>query len=112
MPNTQQLEFPFFSLDFRDRATLRVGDVARKLGCCEKHVFNLIESGKLGCINIGAAQSRQSVRIPIEAYRDFILRNFSGEARKDFVRTLPTATLELLFNELAAAMADKRSLRK
>lgn len=110
MRNSGQLEFPFFSLDFVDRATLSVREVAAKLGCSERHIHDLIDEGEFGCINLSPGGLRAFRRIPVEAYRDFILRNFSGDLRRSFMRTLPRDTLKLLQNDIIQILADKNWL--
>ncbi len=108
MPHTPlQLEFPFFSMDFPNRATLSVREVAEKLGCSQRHVHDLIDEGKLGCINLSPGGGRAFRRIPIEAYRDFILQNFSGDLRTQFLRTLPLATIDGLLNDCLQIKKDK-----
>ena len=110
--DARQLEFPFFSLDFVDRATLSVREVAEKLGCSERHVHDLIDEGELGCINLSPRGLRAFRRIPVEAYRDFILRNFSGDLRTQFLRTLPLATIDQIMNDCAQIRRDKQWLRQ
>lgn len=112
MPKPQQLEFPFFSMDFVDRAALSVKEVATKLGCSERHIHDLIDEGTLGCINLSPNGLRNYRKIPIEAYRDFILRNFSGELRRQFLRTLPRDTIKLLHNDIIQILNAKDWLDK
>lgn len=112
MPDARQLEFPFFSMDFVDRAALSVGEVAAKLGCSQRHVHNLIDEGELGCINLAPNSRRSLRRIPVESYRDFILRNFSDDLRREFLRTLPRDTLKLLRNDIAQILSAKDWLDK
>ncbi|MBR6389372.1 MAG: helix-turn-helix domain-containing protein [Opitutales bacterium] len=103
----QQLEFPFFSMDFVDRSALSVKEVATKFGCSERHIHDLIDEGALGCINLSPNGLRNYRKIPIETYRDFILRNFSGELRRQFLRTLPRDTIKLLYNDIIQILNDK-----
>lgn len=105
--DSKQLEFPFFSMDFVDRSALSVREVAGKLGCSERHVNDLIDEGELGCINLSPNGVRAFRKIPVEAYRDFILRNFSGDMRRQFMRTLPRDTLKLLKNDIIQILNDK-----
>lgn len=112
MRDNRQLEFPFFSMDFVDRAALSINEVAAKLGCSERHVHNLIDEGELGCINLAPNSLRSLRRIPVESYRDFILRNFSDDCRKSFLKTLPRDTLKLLFNDIAQILKAKDWLDK
>lgn len=107
-----QLEFPFYSLDFVDRATLSVCEVAEKLGCSQRHVHDLIDEGAIGCINLSPGGQRTFRRIPVESYRDFILRNFSGELRAKFLRTLPLAVIDEIYNDCVQIRRDKEWLRK
>lgn len=112
MSENRQLEFPFFSMDFVDRSALSVGEVAAKLGCSQRHVHNLIDEGELGCINLAPNSRRSLRRIPVESYRDFILRNFSDDLRREFLRTLPRDTLKLLRNDIAQILSAKDWLDK
>ena len=72
--DTRQLSFPFYSLDFPERWTLKVGEVAERLGVSEQHILNLIDEGEFGSLNLAPGRTRKLVRIPVEAYRDFVLR--------------------------------------
>ena len=113
MPHApQQLEFPFYSLDFPGRWTLKVGEVAERLGVSEQHILNLIDEGEFRALNLAPGRSRKLIRIPIEAYRDFILRTFSGEARNGYLRTLPYQTLLALQNDLLKIINAKSWLNQ
>ena len=107
MQKSQQLEFPFFSMDFVDRSALSVREVAVKFGCSERHIHDLIDEGELGCINLAPNALRAFRKIPVESYRDFILRNFSGDLRREFLKTLPRDTLRLLQNDIVKILSYK-----
>jgi hypothetical protein len=69
-----QQPLSFASLDFPDRRILSPLEVADRVGCTTKHIFNLILEGHLRAINISGRKSadRQTVRIPIESWRQFL----------------------------------------
>ena len=100
--STEQLQFAFASLDFPGRVSLRVDEVAQKLGITGQHVIDLILEGKLLAIDVrGAGASRACYRIPIEAYRDYVTRCVTSPVdRIQLLRDLPRATLLELQREL------------
>ncbi len=66
----------FACLDFPGRHTLYPFEIATRIGCSRRHVMELIAEGHLcamdiSCRNTGT--SRQTVRIPIDSYRKFLL---------------------------------------
>jgi len=71
--NTGQLEFP--GLSFTGRAVLYAHEVAAKLRCDVRHIYDLVDSGKLRAINIGGLSERRYLRIPIEAWEAFVRDN-------------------------------------
>ena len=78
-------DFLFPSLDFPDRTTVTVGEIADKLGYSPKHICNLIEDGSL--IDIDGrrkGRAKRSTRVPIESYHAFLLTRLSTE--ESFVR--------------------------
>lgn len=107
MAKSLQLEFPFYSLDFPERFTLRVGEVAARLGVSEQHILNLIDEGQFGSLNLAPDRARKLIRIPIETYRDFILRTYSGDNRINFLRSLPKASLQALQNDIITILNAK-----
>ena len=107
MPKSLQLEFPFYSLDFPERFTLRVGEVAARLGVSEQHILNLIDEGQFGSLNLAPDRARKLVRIPVESYRDFILRSYTGDTRQEFLRHLPKAALQALQNDIITILNAK-----
>ena len=64
----------FESLDFPGRHVVSALEIADRVGCTTKHIFNLILEGHLRAINISGRKSpdRQTVRIPIESWRQFL----------------------------------------
>ena len=98
MSTSEQLAFPFASLDFQGVALLTVDNIASKLGWTTQHILNLIEQGELVAID-GKSKgvTRRDCRIPIEAYRAWVLARMTAPFRKDFFRTLSREQrLELL----------------
>lgn len=106
MPSTEQLEFQFTSLDFPGRVSLRVEEVARKLGITPKHVTDLIAEGKMQALDHrGVGAGRACYRIPIESYRDYVARCLTTKAdRLRLLADLPRATLRELHRELGALL--------
>lgn len=98
---SEQLAFPFPSLDFPGRTTLTAEEIATRLGWEPKHVRQLIAEGELpGIDGKGKGATRASYRVPIENYRDFIAARMTGERRIEMLRHLPKATLRELVQEL------------
>ncbi len=99
---TEQLQFAFASLDFPGRVSLRGEEVAEKLGVTPQHIIDLIVEGKLQALDVrGRGAGRACYRIPVEAYRDFIVRSLTTPAeRLRLLRELPRATLRDLRREL------------
>lgn len=98
----EQLQFAFPSLDFPGRVNLRAEEVAEKLGITSQHVIDLIVEGKLQAIDVrGIGAKRALYRIPVECYRDFIVRSLTTPAeRLRLLRELPKATLRELVREI------------
>lgn len=105
--STEQLQFAFASLDFPGRVSLRADEVARKLGISTKHITDLITEGKLRALDVrGARSTRACYRIPIEGYRDYIVRSLTTPAdRLRLLSDLPKATLRELQREIAHLIA-------
>ncbi len=104
---TEQLQFAFASLDFPGRVSLRVDEVALKLGITGQHVIDLIVEGKITALDMrGAGSSRAHYRIPIEAYRDYVTRCVTSPVdRIQLLRDLPKATLLELHREIKQLLA-------
>ncbi len=68
-----QMVFP--SLAFpRDRTVLYAQEVAGKLRCDVRHVYDLIDEGKLRAINIAGGNNntdRRFIRMPVEAWNAY-----------------------------------------
>jgi hypothetical protein len=65
----------FVSLDFPDRHLLYPHELADRMGCCIRHVYDLIAEGQLRAIDISGrnnSSDRRSIRVPIEAWRQFL----------------------------------------
>lgn len=114
-----QLNF-FASLDFpEDRTVLTVGEIAAKTRYTVQHILNHIEAGELTALDgSGKDAKRGSMRVPIESYRNFILRRLTNPKADDALPTLPEATRIALIGELwrglppAARGSVSRTLRE
>jgi excisionase family DNA binding protein len=112
MPSaTQQLELPFSLLDVQGRMTLSVQEVAERLGCTPRHVCELIGSQTICAINIGKGKSRTAARIPVEAFRDFVIRSLTCPWDQSPLRTLPMPALIRLYRDLGNYLRQKGALR-
>jgi hypothetical protein len=61
------------SLDFANRSSLRVDEIAAKLSMSPQHVVNLIEDGTLPAMDLkGSGSTRPMWRVSIDDYRRFI----------------------------------------
>lgn len=69
----QQLDFGNLLFD-RKRTVLYVDEIADKLDCSKQHVLNLIESGKLGAINIGN-EAAKFYRVPVAEWEKYLRSN-------------------------------------
>lgn len=106
MAVSEQLVFPFTSLDFPGRVTLMVDEIAERLGVTAQHLLDLIEEGELVAIDLaGKAALRRTVRVPVESYRNFIVARMTGPLRREFMKTLPKATLRELRREIDELLA-------
>ncbi len=106
MPKSYQMIFPFESLDIQHRSVLTVDDIRKKLRVSVDHVINLVEAGELKNVNTAVSElKRKQYRIPIESYRDFIIRRMSGPARKEFLQSLPRDTLLKVYHQLKELLA-------
>lgn len=107
MPESQQLTF-FHSLDFPGRTVLYVGEIAQKLGISRQQVVNLMDCGELGYINVATdPTTRPCRRVPVESYRNFIVRRIDSEERLQFLRELPVTTRLELIEELKKSLKRK-----
>lgn len=104
---SEQLQFGFASLDFPGRVSLRIEEVADKLGVTAQHIIDLIVEGKLQALDMrGQGATRALYRIPIECYRDFIVKSLTAPTeRMRLLRELPKATLRDLRRELDQLIA-------
>lgn len=102
----EQLDF-LASLDFPGRSTVLVREIAARLGLSEKHLFNEIDSGALVVLDAkSAGSSRRCARVPIECYRDYVLKRLTGTVaeRTELLRTLPAAVRRQLVRELQESL--------
>jgi excisionase family DNA binding protein len=67
----EPIQLSFASLLFPGRRILYISEVADKLRVSERHVRNLIDSGKIRAVNVGAGD-RTFLRIPVEAYEEYL----------------------------------------
>jgi excisionase family DNA binding protein len=58
------------------RTMLSLEEIAARLECSRAHVFNLIEGGDLGCINIGTGKTKY-YRIPASEWEKFLKKRAS-----------------------------------
>jgi hypothetical protein len=99
-----QLEFPYASLDFPGRTTVKVHEIATRTGFSEQHILNQIDQGLLVVLDAKSAfTSRRCIRVPIEEYRAWVLKNLTGPAtlRNEFLAQLPKPVLRDLQSEIA-----------
>lgn len=97
----------FASLDFPNRTTITVPEMAEKLGVSARHLENEVEKGGLVALNVKGVNARKSsLRIPVECYRDYILKRLTGpvDVRMRFLADLPPHTRRQLISELQATL--------
>jgi hypothetical protein len=104
----EQLQFAFFaSLDFPGRSTLMLWEIAGRIGVTVRHLLNEIESVELIAIDAkGKGVSRRCIRVPIECYRDYILRKLTDRTRTNLLKTLPRAVRAQLIKELQESLRE------
>lgn len=105
MPAAVQLALPFACLDFPCRDTVKVWEIAAKLGCSCQHIFEHIDAGKLVALDSALVSSRRNLRVPVDEYRRWVLSLLTGPARVDFIRELPATTRRQIAAEIAASFA-------
>jgi excisionase family DNA binding protein len=74
----QPEEYPGLTFP-KDRRVLYIHEIAAKLRCTKRHVVDLIDEGRLRAINIGGwmPSGRRKLRVPIEAWNDYLRRNMT-----------------------------------
>lgn len=103
---SEQLQF-FASLDFPNRTTVMVGEMADRIGVSCRHLENEIDNGALVALDVkGARSSKRALRIPVECYRDYILQRLTApvDMRMRFLRDLPPHTRRQLIEELCNSL--------
>lgn len=106
--DSRQMELPYSLLETNGRSVLTVAEIAEQLCCTPRHVTSLIDSGELVAIDIsGKGTSRMRARVPVEAWRDFVVRSVSAPLPKSPLRHLPANTLLRLYHELAEHLRAK-----
>jgi len=104
-PAHVQLDF-LPSLDFPGRQTVLVTEIAERIGLSPKHLYELIDEGKLVVLDAkSAGSSRRCARVPIECYRDFIVRLLTGDASRMHLLQMPKATLRALRHDIDRLLA-------
>ena len=105
----QQLTF-FASLDFPGRTTLKLVEIAERVGCTVQHLLNQIDEGKFAGLNIAAkGAARREMRIPVECYRNWVigcLTDKEVDLRMRFLRDLPAAVRRDLIDQLRASLVS------
>lgn len=107
MASGTQFEFPFASLDFPGRTTIKVVEMAARLGVSWQHVVNGIDSGEIAALDVSAKSTRTGkayYRIPAESYRAYVIRNVTGPVRDQFISKLPESTRRDLFLEIGRTL--------
>lgn len=102
MPAEQQLSLLFACLDFPGRDTVKVWEIAAKLGYSHQHIFEHIDAGKLVALDSALVPSRRNLRVPVDEYRRWCLGLLTGPARRTFISELP----ENLRREIAREFAE------
>lgn len=108
-----QLSLPFACIDFPDRTTVSVAEIAAKIGKTERHILDHIEAGRLVALNTALVDTRSSLRVTVDEYRRWVLSLLTAPARRTFLQELPHATLlelqaeiQLLLSPAAAASTE------
>lgn len=101
----QQLALPFACLDFPDRTSVSVQEIAAKLGVTAQHVLDHIDAGKLVALDTAISGTRRNPRVAVDEYRRWVLSLLTAPARRTFLAELPHATLRELQQEIAAILA-------
>jgi len=98
----EQLQFPFFaSLDFPGRSTLMLWEIAERLGVTDRHLAGEVESGELVALDLKTKGiARRCMRVPVEGYRDYVVRKLTGPMRATLLAALPRAVREQLLAEI------------
>lgn len=112
--SAEQLTF-FPSLDFPGRTTLGLLEISEKLGCSVQHLLNEIDRGAFAGLNIAASGAkRREMRIPVEAYRAYVLSKLTGpvDLRMQFLADLPIASRREVAQGIFATLgpAERKSL--
>lgn len=107
--SAEQLQFNVMlhSLDFPGRTSLRPDEIAAKLGTSTQHILDTIEEGALQAVDVsGVGARRRCLRVPLEAYRDWIVRRLTTPSeRRLLLHDLPKATLRDLRREIDGLLA-------
>lgn len=102
--SSQQLTF-FHSLDFPGRSVLYINEIAKRIGVSRQQVVNFMDCGELGYLNVATdVNTRPCRRVPIESYRNFIIRRLESEERILFLKDLPVSTRLELIEELKTSL--------
>jgi hypothetical protein len=104
MTAPHQLALPFACLDFPDRTSVSVQEIASKLGVTAQHILDHIEAGKLVALDTALVGTRRNPRIAVDEYRRWVLSLLTAPARRSFLTELPHATLRELQQEIASIL--------
>jgi len=106
MPNAVQLGLPFACLDFPDRDSVTVWEIAAKLRVSRQHILGHIDAGTLTAVDTKVVVSRGNYRIPIDEYRRWLIARLTGPARREFFAELPVQTLRAIKHDIDAILSS------
>lgn len=107
--------FPFPSLDFPERKALTPDEVAQRLGCTGRHIRELVDEGRIEAIDISGRNNisdRKTCRIPVEAYRQFILGSLTSGLAQSAVRHLTDDELVTLYREIRDLLTQRQQRKQ
>ncbi|MBA4136747.1 MAG: hypothetical protein C0518_05470 [Opitutus sp.] len=99
MATAHQLSLTFACIDFPDRTTVSVTEIAAKLGYSLQHVLDHIDEGKLVALDSALVQSRRNLRVTVDEYRRWVLSMLTGPQRRTFLAELTPAQLREIQRE-------------
>lgn len=102
MPVAEQLSFPFPSLDFPGRTTVKLGEIAERLGVSVRHLCNELDDGTLVGVDLKAkGVTKRCVRIPREIYHAYIMARLTGPiSGNKLIAELPRSVRLQLLREI------------
>jgi hypothetical protein len=104
----EQLQFEFFaSLDFPGRSTLMLWEIAGRLGVSDRHLAGEVDNGELVALDLKTRGiARRCIRVPVEGYRDYVLRKLTDRTRTNLLKALPRAARAQLIKELQESLRE------